>query len=520
MNSQIQPPDVPSPEDDLSGRQLGDYRLLRRLGRGAMAVVYLAEQCSLNRQVAFKVLRSEFVDDETYVRRFQREAKAAAALVHANIVQIHEVGLIDRVYFIAQEYVEGQNLRSWIAHNEKPDLAHILSIMCQVAAALAKAGAHGIVHRDIKPENILLTRNGEVKVADFGLARVPTQGEPVELTQVGITLGTPLYMSPEQVEGRSLDPRSDVYSLGVTCYHMIAGSPPFNGQTSLSVAVQHLKKEPDPLDRFRPDLPRPLCDIVHRMLAKDPKQRYPSAGRLLQDLRRLQADSLGNQWPENLPGWAATAVETESFAPVQATQRLQAVMNATAGQTRGRQHATIAGAVLVMLLVGGAAAWFLAHREPLVASPVADAPVIPDKADILPQFVLASRVNTPEAWQRVLDFKPSEAANECYIHRARQQLIRIYLAQHEYDLALQQCQQLIELEPRYTELQAFGYAGRAIALDGQGDAAGAAATLAALAPLEVDLQDQDFRKRIQTIKTAASPSPDPTPPKTSPLPPE
>ncbi|HLA85567.1 MAG TPA: serine/threonine-protein kinase, partial [Thermoguttaceae bacterium] len=356
-----------SPEDDLSGRQLGDYRLLRRLGRGAMAVVYLAEQCSLNRQVAFKVLRADLVDDQVYVQRFDREAKAAAALVHANIVQIHEVGRFGRVHFIAQEYVEGQNLRDWIGRNEKPDLPHILSIMSQVGAALAKAGSRGVVHRDIKPENILLTRSGEIKVADFGLARLPTQGDPVELTQVGVTLGTPLYMSPEQVEGKPLDPRSDLYSFGVTCYHLIAGSPPFTGETPLSVAVQHLRKEPEPLRQLRGDLPLALCDIVHRMLAKDPKHRYQSAAQMLHDLRRVQEEHLGGQWPDTLPGWVGAGVDTESFGPLQATQRLQAVMATTAIPTPDRRRrALLAFAAGAMLLLGAAAAWLLVRPEPLV----------------------------------------------------------------------------------------------------------------------------------------------------------
>ena len=227
-------------EPDLSGRQVGDFGILRRLGQGAMAVVYLAEQSSLKRHVALKVLKSSLASDETYVKRFQREAQAAAALVHANIVQIYEVGQAGGTYYIAQEYVQGMNLRQWTSRHGAPDLRLALAIMRQVTAALAKAAEHAIVHRDIKPENILLTKSGEVKVADFGLARFQRANEAVDLTQVGITVGSPLYMSPEQVEGRSLDTRSDLYSFGVTCYQMLAGVPPFSGETPLSVALQHL----------------------------------------------------------------------------------------------------------------------------------------------------------------------------------------------------------------------------------------------------------------------------------------
>ena len=213
-----------------------------------MAEVYLAEQERLKRRVAVKILRPELAGDRVYLQRFQLEAQAAASLVHANIVQIYEVGCVDQLHYIAQEYVQGQNLRDYVARHGPPDLPHALSIMRQVAAALAKAAEQGVVHRDIKPENIMLTASGEVKVADFGLARLTREGAANDLTQIGITLGTPLYMSPEQVEGKPLDPRSDIYSLGVTCYHMLAGVPPFAGETALGVAVQHLKTRPQPLE--------------------------------------------------------------------------------------------------------------------------------------------------------------------------------------------------------------------------------------------------------------------------------
>ena len=217
-----------------------------------MADVYLAEQSSLRRQVAFKVLKRELAKDDVYVRRFHMEAQAAAALVHAHIVQIHEVGCASGIHYIAQEYVAGQNLRELLGRRGQVDVKLVVSVLRQTASALAKAADQGIIHRDIKPENILLTKAGEVKVADFGLARITGNGDSMNLTQTGMTMGTPLYMSPEQVEGRALDPRSDIYSLGVTCYHMLAGEPPFRGETALSVAVQHVKTSPDRLENRRP----------------------------------------------------------------------------------------------------------------------------------------------------------------------------------------------------------------------------------------------------------------------------
>jgi serine/threonine-protein kinase len=180
-----------TPDADLSGRQFGDYLVLRRLGRGGMADVYLAEQKSLHRQVAFKALHARLASDDTYVRRFHNEAQAVAALVHANIVQIHGVDCIDGVHFLIQEYVPGQNLQQLLAKHGTLCVAIVVNLMRQVAAALQKASDRGIVHRDVKPENILLSATGEAKVADFGLAQIADlqNGTDVGITQVGITMG-------------------------------------------------------------------------------------------------------------------------------------------------------------------------------------------------------------------------------------------------------------------------------------------------------------------------------------------
>src|SRR5689334_4276797 len=280
---------------DLSGRQLGDYRLLRRLGRGAMADVYLAEQGSLRRQVALKTLKRQLAEDQTYVRRFHMEAQAAAALVQANIVQIYEVGCIDGWHYIAQEFVDGQNLSQFTTRSGAPPLKLAVAVMRQVSAALCKAADRGIVHRDIKPENIMLAKSGEVKVADFGLARVAGD-TGVNLTQIGVTMGTPLYMSPEQIEGRELDSRSDIYSLGCTAYHMLAGKPPFAGETPLSVAVQHLNSPPPPLAEARPGMPPRLAQLVERMMAKKPSDRFIDPPALLNELHAVMAEGASQGW--------------------------------------------------------------------------------------------------------------------------------------------------------------------------------------------------------------------------------
>jgi serine/threonine-protein kinase len=273
---------------DLTGRTLGDCLILRRLGVGGMGQVYLARQLSLKRDVALKFLRNEMTANPTALKRFEAEAQAVARLSHPNIVQVYWIGEAEGLRYMALEYVEGRNLRDHLARKGPPDLPVALSIVRQVAAALQKAHEHGIVHRDIKPENILVTRKVEVKVTDFGLSRFFAGAEAVNLTQSGVTVGTPLYLSPEQAQGQAVDHRSDVYSLGITCYHLLAGEPPFKGTTAVEVALKHLTEQPTPLAELRPDLPADLCGMVHKMMAKNPIDRYQSVREILRDLARVR----------------------------------------------------------------------------------------------------------------------------------------------------------------------------------------------------------------------------------------
>jgi serine/threonine-protein kinase len=282
--SQIDP--AAAYHDNLSGKSLGGYRLLRRLGRGAMGDVYLAEQQSLGRQVAVKVLRGDRSLHPGAVERFSQEARAAAALVHGNIVQIHEVACVDGIHFLAEEYVAGPSLKAWLLARGPLDAIQAISVLSQVGSALVKSAQAGIVHRDIKPENLLVTPAGEVKVADFGLARVLE--DDLELTQQGMALGTPLYMSPEQAAGRPVDVRSDLYSLGATVYHLLARQPPFTGPTSLAVALAHQREQPTPLAAFRPELPAGLGRIVEQLLAKRPEERFESPTELLQAVEAVE----------------------------------------------------------------------------------------------------------------------------------------------------------------------------------------------------------------------------------------
>jgi serine/threonine-protein kinase len=491
MSSDSQSSKPGGAQADLSGRQFGDYRLLRRLGRGAMAEVYLAQQDSLNRRVAIKVLRQDLAEDATYIARFQREAQAAAALTHANIVQIHEVACIDRTHLIAQEYVEGQNLRVWLARNGPPEAALALRIMRQVASALAKAASCDVVHRDIKPENIMLTPSGEVKVADFGLARMPRTNDALELTQVGVTLGTPLYMSPEQVEGRSLDPRSDLYSFGVTCYHMLAGAPPFSGETALSVAVQHLNSEPAPLNSIRPDLPEELCQVVQRMLAKRPDDRFASPADLLAVLYRIEAEVLG----QPIPSEATLPVSPTLHGPgsTEATQRLATAMHAAPPARGSWSRATWAATLAALLVAGGGAGWLAMREKPLLAESQTPLAAVPRQASALRQWYYASRVGTEPAWKAVVEYFPEK---EYLANRARQQLARIYLRQGRYDAAMEIFQQFAALDEAERELRAFGLAGVCGVLTLQDRNDEAAAALDRLWPIRDQLRDAQLRQFV------------------------
>jgi serine/threonine protein kinase len=283
------PAPAASADADFTGQTLGEFRILRRLGQGGMGQVYLAEQVSLKRKVALKVLKGDLAANATALARFKAEAEAVARATHANIVQVYAINEIGGLHFMALEYVEGRNLRQYLEKKGPPEVMLALSIMRQVAAALQRASELGIIHRDIKPENILLTRKGEVKVADFGLSRIYSDDQqPLNLTQSGVTMGTPLYMSPEQVEGKPVDPRTDIYSFGVTCYHLLAGEPPFRGQTAFEVAVQHVQQQPVPLHQIRPDLPAELCSLVHRLMAKNPDERIQTGREIVREVMRLR----------------------------------------------------------------------------------------------------------------------------------------------------------------------------------------------------------------------------------------
>lgn len=480
------------PEADLSGRRLGGFRLLRRIGRGAMAEVYLADQESLARQVAVKVLKSQLAGDESYVRRFHNEARAAASLVHANIVQIYEVGSADGIHYIAQEYVAGKNLQESMTRSGPPGLPQAVDILRQVAAALAKASAAGIVHRDIKPENIMLARTGEVKVADFGLARVTDADGSLNVTRVGMTMGTPLYMSPEQIEGRPLDPRSDIYSLGVTCYQMLAGAVPFQGETALSVAMQHVRSQPIRLEQLRPDLPPGLCRIVHRMLAKQPGDRYAHARDILTDLRLVPLPGVDDDRQAiDEPLVAETAGDRA------ASERLASAMRAATLAARQRRRRRAAGltAGAAALLLGGWLGWIA--RPPFLLDG-ADLPSVTKQNSAQEQLYFAKASGGNEEWLKsVARFFP-EAEYE--VRLANEELARRYLYQGRWDEA----QRLFDAFTASDDAseRAFGLAGQCIVLARRGDYERSGRLLAELWPMRDRLDDLHMLRLLRATLQA------------------
>jgi eukaryotic-like serine/threonine-protein kinase len=315
------------------------YEIHKRVGRGGMADVFLARDLLLDRQVAIKVLFPEYAVDPNFVERFRREAQAAANLSHPNIVNVYDWGKYSGTYFIAMEYVQGRTLAEILKTNRQLTPKQAAEIASEVAAALGFAHEAGLAHRDIKPANILIGSNGQVKVADFGIARAMNAATEANLTQAGAVMGTASYFSPEQAQGAQPDPRSDLYSLGIVMYEMVAGRPPFTGENPVAIAYKQVHDQPQPLNQIVADIPRPFEAIVAKLLAKDPKLRYPSAHALRDDLRRFRNG-------EQVQALVAAAAGTTSTNPTTAQRPAGAT---AAGATTGAAAAYgAAGATTAM----------------------------------------------------------------------------------------------------------------------------------------------------------------------------
>src|SRR5216117_1943646 len=261
----------------------GRYRIVRKLGTGGMANVYLAEDEVLGRRVAIKILNDRHAGDDQFVERFRREAKNAASLSHPNIVSIYDRGEAEGTYYIAMEYLDGRSLKELIVTRGPAPVKVAIDYARQILIALRFAHRTGLVHRDIKPHNVLVDSEGRVKVTDFGIARAGVS----EMTEAGSIVGTAQYLSPEQARGTRVDQTSDLYSLGIVLYELLTGTLPFNGDTPVEIAMKHLSTVPEAPSERRPDIPRDLDLIVMRALAKGPDDRYQSAEEMDSDLERV-----------------------------------------------------------------------------------------------------------------------------------------------------------------------------------------------------------------------------------------
>lgn len=383
-DASTQTPDLldTAPLPRASERKLGHYRLQSLLGKGGMGEVYLAEDTQLERKVALKVLPAAFTSDADRVRRFAREAKAASGLNHPNILTIHEIGHEQNTHYIATEFIAGETLRQRLSAARLP-LSLALDITAQIASALVAAHEAGIIHRDIKPENVMLRSDGLVKVLDFGLAKLAEtrsaergarneeaetliQGEAhtphsalpnPHLTDPGTVIGTPSYMSPEQARGQDVDARSDIFSLGVLLYEMLAGRAPFAGVNALDVIGAILHQAPAPLTNYAADVPPELQRIVTKALCKDRDERYPQAKDLLQDVKSLQQELA---FAARLQGVQTAEAMATLIQPAEsATQEVTAVRTSSSAEIilgEIKRHKT--GAFVLLFILVAAAIGF------------------------------------------------------------------------------------------------------------------------------------------------------------------
>lgn len=371
--------------------KLGRYEILSELGQGAMGVVYKAVDPLIDRTVAIKTINLNLSRDELadFEERFDREAKSAGRLNHPNIVTIYDVGRADHAAFMAMEYLEGRELKEIVASGEAMQPDRAAEIIAQVADGLAFAHDHGIVHRDIKPANIMVLRNGSVKITDFGIAKMSSGSR----TQIGIILGSPKYMSPEQVAGKPVDGRSDIFSLGAVLYELLTGKSAFGGEdcTLTTIMFRVLNEMPATPTDIKPSLPIAFDYIIARALAKAPENRYQSAYEMANDLRNFKNLTAISTAPLDSSG-KRSAANTGSDGDATVILNANQISDASGRNSRNKW----AGFIAAALLVAATVLFISSSREPA-------APVVADKTPAAPQAVLDAGVKPP---------LPAESANK------------------------------------------------------------------------------------------------------------
>src|SRR5947209_8650212 len=290
------------------------YQLQDPIGRGGMATIYRGRDMRMDRTVAIKVLREVYSTDSKFVKRFQQEAKAASSLQHPNIVQVYDYGQTDGNYFIVMEYINGTDLRRYLRSRGVLAVDRAIIIAHDVALGLGAAHRRGIVHRDVKPQNILVGKDGSIKLTDFGIASVYKDINAERLTTTGMTLGTVQYYAPEQAPGEIVQPAADVYALGIVMYEMLAGRTPFDGETPVAVAMQHIQDSPTPPSVYNPKIPPALEQIILRCLEKAPEMRFRDGSALARALEMLGEEEIGGEQilPHPTPGSIPTFAKNGS----------------------------------------------------------------------------------------------------------------------------------------------------------------------------------------------------------------
>lgn len=338
----------------------GRYEVIDRIGAGGMAIVYKAKDVLLNRIVTVKVLREQFLSDEEFVRRFRREAQAAASLSHPNIVSIYDVGKDGEIEYIVMEYVEGRNLKEIIREYAPLSPEQAINLSAQIGEAISHAHEHHIIHRDIKPHNVLVTEDGRAKVTDFGIARAVSSAT---VTHTGDIVGSVHYLSPEQARGLQSDERSDLYSLGIILYELLTGKVPYDGETPIAIALKHLQEAAPLPSKINPRVSRDLENVVIKATAKSAEQRYGSAKEFLDDLAKVRAGQPVNAGaPFDLE---ATQVHGSLRAAAEAVSEGKSEVGDAplAGKAGGRKKRWLwlGIALAVLLLLGGGGLWLKSY---------------------------------------------------------------------------------------------------------------------------------------------------------------